>query len=241
MMDLLFAVLLLLEGRMAKQQASKARHDMAPWPRTACCASFYSVGREISPLGEPHPHRQPYLELAQTSLDMRLSYLLIAASLSAATAASNAPFAATSTAKVALSVPRGGAGRSSSRHKPIRSRGGGQEAAVGGGTASIPNEVFNLVKGIVGVGVLSLPAGIAAFGDAPSAVIPAVGLVAAIGAISAYGFSLIGRVCSYTGARSYREVRVGYGCGGIILSVLSDRGYKRIYHSPANLLFFLFV
>jgi len=170
---------------------------------------------------------------------MRLSYLLIAASLSVATAASNAPFVPT--AKVALSVPRGGAGRSSSHHKPIRSRGGGQEAAVGGGTASIPNEVFNLVKGIVGVGVLSLPAGIAAFGDAPSAVIPAVGLVAAIGAISAYGFSLIGRVCSYTGARSYREVRVGYGCGGIILSVLSDRGYKRIYHSPANLLFFLFV
>ena len=142
---------------------------------------------------------------------MRFSYLLLAASLSAASAASNAPFAAT--AKVALSVPRGGAGRMT---KPIRSssstvattstRGGGQEAAVSGGTASIPNEIFNLVKGIVGVGVLSLPAGIAAFGDAPSAAIPAVGLVAAIGTISAYGFSLIGRVCSYTGARSYREV-----------------------------------
>ena len=29
----------------------------------------------------------------------------------------------------------------------------------GGGTASIPNEVFNLVKSIVGAGVLSLPAG----------------------------------------------------------------------------------
>ena len=28
-----------------------------------------------------------------------------------------------------------------------------------GGTASIPNEVFNLVKSIVGAGVLSLPAG----------------------------------------------------------------------------------
>ena len=142
---------------------------------------------------------------------MRFSYLLLAASLSAATAASNAPFAAT--ARVSLSaVPRGGASRMT---KPNRSspsavttaaRGGGQEAAVGGGTASIPNEIFNLVKGIVGVGVLSLPAGIAAFGDAPSAAIPAVGLVAAIGTISAYGFPLIGRVCSYTGARSYREV-----------------------------------
>ena len=153
---------------------------------------------------------------------MRVSYLLLAASLSAASAASNAPFAAT--AKVALSVPRGGAGRMT---KPTRSsssavvtaatRGGGQEAAVGGGTASIPNEIFNLVKGIVGVGVLSLPAGIAAFGDAPSAAIPAVGLVAAIGTISAYGFSLIGRVCSYTGARSYREVR---GCTSNVLSMM---------------------
>jgi hypothetical protein len=28
-----------------------------------------------------------------------------------------------------------------------------------GGTASIPNEIFNLVKSIVGAGVLSLPAG----------------------------------------------------------------------------------
>ena len=141
---------------------------------------------------------------------MRFSYLLLAASLSAASAASNAPFAAT--ARVALSVPRGGASRMTKPNRSTSSavttaaRGGGQETAVGGGTASIPNEVFNLVKGIVGVGVLSLPAGIAAFGDAPSAAIPAVGLVAAIGTISAYGFSLIGRVCSYTGARSYREV-----------------------------------
>jgi len=30
---------------------------------------------------------------------------------------------------------------------------------AGGGTATIPNEVFNLVKSIVGAGVLSLPAG----------------------------------------------------------------------------------
>ena len=36
-------------------------------------------------------------------------------------------------------------------------RGGGGD--VGEGTATIPNEVFNLVKSIVGAGVLSLPAG----------------------------------------------------------------------------------
>ena len=71
--------------------------------------------------------------------------------------------------------------------------------------ASIPNEVFNLVKAIVGVGVLSLPAGIAAFADAPSAVLPAVTMIAIIGMLSGYGFALIGKVCAYTGAKSYRE------------------------------------
>lgn len=71
--------------------------------------------------------------------------------------------------------------------------------------ASIPNEVFNLVKGIVGVGVLSLPAGVAAFGSAPSAFIPAGILIAVIGILSGFGFSLIGKVCAYTGAKSYRE------------------------------------
>ena len=75
---------------------------------------------------------------------------------------------------------------------------------TGGGTATIPNEIFNLVKSIVGAGVLSLPAGIAAFGNAPSAVLPAVALICIIGGFSAYGFSLIGRVCSFTGGQSYR-------------------------------------
>lgn len=34
-----------------------------------------------------------------------------------------------------------------------------ESTSVGGGTATIPNEIFNLVKSIVGAGVLSLPAG----------------------------------------------------------------------------------
>ena len=71
--------------------------------------------------------------------------------------------------------------------------------------ASIPSEIFNLVKGIVGVGVLSLPAGVATFGSAPSAFIPAGILITIIGIMSGYGFSLIGRVCAYTGAKTYRE------------------------------------
>jgi len=64
---------------------------------------------------------------------------------------------------------------------------------------------LNLVKGIVGAGVLTLPAGIAAFGNAPSAALPAVALIASIGALSGYGFCLIGRTCAMTDTTSYRE------------------------------------
>lgn len=67
------------------------------------------------------------------------------------------------------------------------------------------NEMFNMVKAVVGVGVLSLPAGIAAFGDAPSASIPAAILIAIIGIIAGYNFSLLGRLCAMTGASSYRS------------------------------------
>ena len=115
-------------------------------------------------------------------------------------------------------------------------KGGGES----GGTATIPNEVFNLIKSIVGAGVLSLPAGmqnvfsffsfcifslliffngnkishffssffymfigVAAFGNAPSAVIPSTIIITLMGVISAYTFGLIGKktffcdVCSF--------------------------------------------
>ena len=84
--------------------------------------------------------------------------------------------------------------------------GDGEEEGEGesGGTATIPAHVFNLVKGIVGAGVLTLPAGIATFGNAPSAALPAVLLIIAIGTMSGYGFALIGRVCALTNTGSYR-------------------------------------
>ena len=37
--------------------------------------------------------------------------------------------------------------------------GGGDEAVASEGTTTIPDEIFNLVKNIIGAGVLSLPAG----------------------------------------------------------------------------------
>jgi len=48
--------------------------------------------------------------------------------------------------------------------------------------------------------------GIAAFGDAPSAAIPAAFLIATIGIIAAYNFALLGRLCAITGASSYRTI-----------------------------------
>lgn len=77
--------------------------------------------------------------------------------------------------------------------------------ASSGGQASVTEEIFNLVKAIVGAGVLSLPAGIAAFGNAPSAVVPAVALIVVIGMLSGYGFGLIGRSCALTKTTSYRD------------------------------------
>jgi len=78
-----------------------------------------------------------------------------------------------------------------------------KSTTTNGGTATIPDEVFNLIKSIVGAGVLSLPAGVVAFGDAPSAMIPATILIALMGVISAYTFALIGRVCQLTNTMSY--------------------------------------
>lgn len=99
-------------------------------------------------------------------------------------------------------------------------RGGGNgKESQDGGTATIPNEVFNLVKSIVGAGVLSLPAGVVAFGNAPSAMIPAVILIALMGVISAYTFALIARVSKSTNTMSYADawdVSVGKSTSWII-------------------------
>jgi amino acid permease len=112
-----------------------------------------------------------------------------------------------------ISSLRGGAGpaRVISKLKtsvPKVVRRSSKEPAISGtGSATILNEIFNLVKGIVGVGVLSLPAGIANFGNHPSVLIPALLMIAGMGLLSGYGFAIIGKVCSYcpVPARSYRD------------------------------------
>jgi amino acid permease len=79
----------------------------------------------------------------------------------------------------------------------------GDHGEDGEGTATIPSEVFNLVKSIAGAGLLSLPYGVAAFGNAPSALIPALSLIGVMGILSGYTFQLIARTCRLTNTKSY--------------------------------------
>jgi amino acid permease len=82
-----------------------------------------------------------------------------------------------------------------------------------------------LVKSIVGSGVLSLPYGVAAFGNNPGALVPAVALIAIMGGLSAYTFGLIGRVCETTRSDSYSQAwdrSVKSGSWLIALSCFTD-------------------
>ena len=78
-------------------------------------------------------------------------------------------------------------------------------AAEDEGKAGLSASTANLVKSIVGSGVLSLPVGVAAFSSARTAILPALTLLAVAGAISGYCFSAVGRVCAATGSKSWGE------------------------------------
>lgn len=74
---------------------------------------------------------------------------------------------------------------------------------AGTATAPIPKDdgvgmvpsTFNLMKNILGAGVLSLPAGVAAFSNSQTALLPALALTATLGLTSGYCFATIGRLC----------------------------------------------
>ena len=78
------------------------------------------------------------------------------------------------------------------------------EEGSGQGGASLTASSINLVKAIVGSGVLSLPVGIAAFSSSRRALTPAVALLFLIGAVSAYCFSMVSRVCEGTVSGTFR-------------------------------------
>jgi amino acid permease len=62
----------------------------------------------------------------------------------------------------------------------------------------------NIVKNLLGAGMLSLPGGVAAFNGSPQAVLPATVLVVLLGLLSAYGFILIADACERTGESTYQ-------------------------------------
>jgi len=80
------------------------------------------------------------------------------------------------------------------------------------GSSTIPQEVFNLVKSIIGAGALSLPAGVALMAS-HNGVVTSNGillstscmLITLMGCISAYTFSLIARVCKITNSDTYAD------------------------------------
>lgn len=94
---------------------------------------------------------------------------------------------------------------------PIPNNRGGADAAAlqspGGkrGTSSVSTATFNLIKNIMGAGVLSLPSGVAAFSGNPYALIPAALLTVAMGKLSGYCFQLIARSCDLNNVETYVE------------------------------------
>merc|ERR1711862_339592 len=66
--------------------------------------------------------------------------------------------------------------------------------------ASVLLCTFNLVKNIVGGGVLSLSAGLAA----GTGFLPAAFFAILLGTLSGYMFSLVGRICSATGQSTFK-------------------------------------
>ena len=90
---------------------------------------------------------------------------------------------------------------------PALVRGGATADSGAQELSSTPQSIFNLAKNIVGSGVLALPAGAAAVCPRSSgrSIGAAIGLVALLGALSAYCFALVGRACAALGVTTYRE------------------------------------
>lgn len=110
----------------------------------------------------------------------------------------------------ALSLPRGGNGargvntlmKASSAAAAAASDGAVSSDASKSTEQSISSAAFNLIKGCVGSGVLSLPAGVAAIGDVPAALAPASAILFIMGTISAYTFHLLGRLTAVATSES---------------------------------------
>uniref|UniRef100_A0A7S3QJ71 Amino acid transporter transmembrane domain-containing protein n=1 Tax=Chaetoceros debilis TaxID=122233 RepID=A0A7S3QJ71_9STRA len=72
---------------------------------------------------------------------------------------------------------------------------------------SLASAIFNLVKAQVGSGVFALPAGVAAFGDVPAALVPATFLLCLLGLLSAYAFNMIPRLTRLNGVDNKTKIK----------------------------------
>jgi len=127
-----------------------------------------------------------------------MNKFIISIFLTIVVATSNAFSPATNAAVSTIIQRGGGGGRKNNGRARVNTKTSSTENhdAVDSddNSCSIPMASFNLIKGAVGSGVLSLPAGVAAIGDVKSAIIPASSMLFTLGAISAYTFHLLGRL-----------------------------------------------
>ena len=146
-------------------------------------------------------------------------FVLIAVSLLATTVNAAKPGSSTIVASQRKKAPLLKASHAGSLEQAVELR-----AASSGGSATMSTSVANLFKAIVGSGVLSLPVGIAAFSTSPSALKIALGMMAVIGVISAYCFTMVGRVVEATGTNTWGEawgVAVGEGSKWVPTSLVA--------------------
>lgn len=69
--------------------------------------------------------------------------------------------------------------------------------------STVKASIVNVFKGIVGSGVFSLSAGVGGFSDSYFSLVPGLLILFGLGAVSAYCFWLIGRLCLVTGRDTY--------------------------------------
>ena len=77
-----------------------------------------------------------------------------------------------------------------------------------GGSSTMANEMFNLVKNLIGAGAFGIPSGFANLAGASQSkrvMVPAGWIIFLMAIIFVYYFVLIARLCQMTGAASYRE------------------------------------
>jgi len=93
------------------------------------------------------------------------------------------------------------------QQQQLQKRGGAKtNLKTNDGASSVASTTFNVMKAMLGSGVLALASGLAAVSDQKSMIIPANILFLVLGALSAYTFALYGRLCHATGAKSLGEI-----------------------------------